>query len=120
MLPDRRLRTWLLCSHPILILSRPTLRPTAIQPAHFPWFDYSRYSFSLGLKAGAGAYLSGHTASEHDPVTKRMVVRGDMSTQVRTAWKKIGAILEAAGYGYGDVVRVVEYLRPEEIGRAHV
>lgn len=93
------------------------MRPIAIQPAHFPWFDYSRYSFSLGLKAGAGAYLSGHTASEYDPETKRMVVRGDMTTQVRTAWQKIGAILEAAGYGYGDVVRVVEYLRPEGIDR---
>jgi len=93
------------------------LRPTAIAPAHFPWYDYSRYSFSLGLKAGAGAYLSGHTASEYDPQTKRIVVRGDMGTQVRTAWKKIGAILEAAGYGYGDVVRVVEYLRPEGIDR---
>ena len=23
----------------------------AIKPAHFPWFDYSRYSFSLGLKS---------------------------------------------------------------------
>lgn len=93
------------------------MRPTAIAPAHFPWYDYSRYSFSLGLKAGAGAYLSGHTASEYDPQTKRIVVRGDMGTQVRTAWKKIGAILEAAGYGYGDVVRVVEYLRPEGIDR---
>lgn len=93
------------------------MRSTAIAPAHFPWYDYSRYSFSLGLRAGAGAYLSGHTASEYDPQSKRIVVRGDMSTQVRTAWKKIGAILEAAGYGYGDVVRVVEYLRPEGIDR---
>ena len=39
----------------------------AIKPAHFPWFDYSRYSFSLGLKTPAGVYLSGHTASEYDP-----------------------------------------------------
>ena len=93
------------------------MRPVPIKPAYFPWFDYSRYSFSLGLKVGANVYLSGHTASEHDPATKRMVVRGDMSAQVRTAWKKIGALLEAAGYGYADVVRVVEYLRPEGIER---
>jgi enamine deaminase RidA (YjgF/YER057c/UK114 family) len=90
---------------------------TAIKPAHFPWFDYSRYSFSLGLKSGSAAYLSGHTGSEYDPASKRIVVRGGMTEQVRTAYAKIGAILEAAGLGYGDVVRVVEYLRPEGIER---
>lgn len=90
---------------------------TAIQPARFPWFDYSRYSFSLGLKSANGAYLSGHTASEFDPAAKRIVVRGGMTDQVRTAWAKIGAILEAAGYGYGDVVRIVEYVKPEGIER---
>ena len=90
---------------------------TAIKPASFPWFDYSRYSFSLGLKTASGAYLSGHTASEHDPLTKRMVVRGSMTDQVRTAYAKIGAILEAAGYGYGDVVRIIEYVKPEGIER---
>ena len=89
----------------------------AIKPAHFPWFDYSRYSFSLGLKSPAGVYLSGHTASEYDPVAKRIVVRGGMTEQVRTAWAKIGAILDAAGLGFENVVRVVEYLRPEGIER---
>jgi enamine deaminase RidA (YjgF/YER057c/UK114 family) len=90
---------------------------TAIKPARFPWFDYSRYSFSLGLRTANGAYLSGHTASEYDPAAKRIVVRAGMTEQVRTAYAKIGAILEAAGFGYGDVVRVVEYVRPEGIER---
>jgi enamine deaminase RidA (YjgF/YER057c/UK114 family) len=90
---------------------------TAIKPAHFPWFDYSRYSFSLGLKTPASTYLSGHTASEYDPATKRIVVRGDMTEQVRTAWAKIGAILDTAGLGFENVTRVVEYLRPEGIER---
>jgi enamine deaminase RidA (YjgF/YER057c/UK114 family) len=40
-----------------------------------------------------------------------------MAEQVRTAYAKIGAILEAAGLSFGDVVRVVEYLRPEGIER---
>ena len=90
---------------------------TAIKPATFPWFDYSRYSFSLGLKTSTGAYLSGHTASEYDAAARRIVVRGGMTDQVRTAYAKIGAILEAAGYGYGDVVRIVEYVKPEGIER---
>jgi enamine deaminase RidA (YjgF/YER057c/UK114 family) len=91
--------------------------PTAIAPARFPWFDYSRYSFSLGVRAGDRVYLSGHTASEFDPDAKRMVVRGGMSEQVRTAYEKIGAILEAAGMSFADVVRVVEYVTPPGIER---
>jgi enamine deaminase RidA (YjgF/YER057c/UK114 family) len=87
----------------------------AIKPAHFPWFDYSRYSFSLGVGAGERIYLSGHTASEFDPAAKRIVVRGDMSAQVRTAYQKIGTILEAAGLKPSDVVRVVEYVNPAGI-----
>ena len=90
---------------------------TAIKPARFPWFDYSRYSFSLGLKTATSAYLSGHTASEYDAAAKRIVVRGSMTEQVHTAYAKIGAILEAAGLGYQDVVRIVEYVRPEGIER---
>ena len=90
---------------------------TALKPAKFPWFDYSRYSFSLGVKSAVGTYLSGHTGSEYDAAAKRIVVRGTMSDQVRTAWAKIGAILESGGLGYADVVRVVEYVKPEGIER---
>ncbi|MEO8546359.1 MAG: RidA family protein, partial [Burkholderiaceae bacterium] len=90
---------------------------TAITPRHFPWFDYQRYSFSLGLKTDRGAYLSGHTASEYDAQIRKIVVRGSMTDQVRTAYAKIGAILEAAGMGFNDVVRIVEYVRPEGIER---
>jgi enamine deaminase RidA (YjgF/YER057c/UK114 family) len=93
------------------------LNPLAIRPKHFPWFDYSRYSFSLGVSAGDRVYLSGHTASEYDPDAKRIVVKGGMTEQVRTAYKKIATILDAAGLTLGDVTRVVEYLRPEGIER---
>jgi enamine deaminase RidA (YjgF/YER057c/UK114 family) len=90
---------------------------TPLKPARFPWFDYSRYSFSLGLKSASGTYLSGHTASQFDPDAKRIVVRGSMTEQVRTAYAKIGAILEAGGLSFADVTRVVEYVRPEGIER---
>jgi enamine deaminase RidA (YjgF/YER057c/UK114 family) len=90
---------------------------TAIKPQRFPWFDYARYSFSLGVRAGSGVYLSGHTASQYDPAAGRIVVKGGMAEQVRTAYAKIGAILEAAGLSYSDVVRIVEYVRPEGIER---
>jgi enamine deaminase RidA (YjgF/YER057c/UK114 family) len=94
-----------------------SMKLQAITPSHFPWFDYARYSFSLGLKTDKGAYLSGHTASEFDPVSKRIVVHGNMTDQVKTAYSKIGTILEASGMGFQDVVRIVEYVRPEGIER---
>jgi len=90
---------------------------TVLKPTRFPWLDYSRYSFSLGLKSSTGAYLSGTTASEFDPAAKRVVVRGGMTDQARTAWAKIGAILESGGLSYGDVTCVVEYVKAEGIER---
>ena len=93
------------------------MQPIAIRPKHFPWFDYSRYSFSLGVKAGDRVYLSGHTASEFDPQLKRIVVKGGMTEQVRTAYQKIAVILDGAGMTMNDVVRIVEYVKPEGIER---
>ncbi len=83
---------------------------SAITPDDFPWFDYSRYSFSLGLDVGTHAYLSGHTASEFDPDLKRVVVSGGMAEQARTAYAKIDAILKASGKTLNDAIRVVEYI----------
>lgn len=80
----------------------------AIRPSHFPWFRYDGYSFSLGLTHGEGAWLSGHSASEYDPESGRIVVRGGMTEQARTAYAKIGAILDAAGLSFADVTRVTE------------
>ena len=83
--------------------------PTAIKPAEFPWFDYSKFSFSLGLDLdGTVAQLSGHSASEYDPETGRIVVNGDMTDQTRTAYAKAEAILGAAGYNLSEVVHIVE------------
>jgi len=82
---------------------------SAITPATFPWFDYSGYSFSLGLDLdGRVAQLSGHSASEYDPDSGRIVVNGDMTDQTRTAYEKVEAILAAADYTLDDVVHVVE------------
>ena len=84
------------------------MRPKAITPSDFPWFDYSNYSFSLGLDLGGRAALSGHSASEYDSQAGRIIVQGDMEDQTRTAYAKIERILDAVGLGLDDVVRVVE------------
>src|SRR5262249_3648657 len=84
----------------------------AIRPERFPWFDYTRYTFSLGLDLRRGlAGLSGHTASEDDGRQGPVVVKGSLAQQVRTAYAKIEAILEAAGLGLSDIVRVIEYVK---------
>ena len=83
--------------------------PTAITPAEFPWFDYSNFSFSLGLDLdGRVAQLSGHSASEYDPGTGKIVVNGDMTDQTRTAYTKAETILAAAGYTMDEVIHVVD------------
>lgn len=81
---------------------------TDIRPEHFPWFGYDGYTFSLGLTDGTSAWLSGHSASEYDSTTRRIVVRGGMTEQARTAYAKIEVILAAAGLTLADVTKVVE------------
>ena len=91
--------------------------PTAIEPERFDWLDYRKYTFSLGLTAGADVFLSGHSASCYDPSEERVVVRGGVAEQCRTAYEKIGALLEACGLGPASVVHVVEYVAAEAIDR---
>ena len=90
---------------------------TALKPTRFPWYRYDRYAFSLGLQLGGRTFLSGHTASAYDTAAGRMSVTGGLGEQVRTAYAKIGAILEAAGQTLADVVRVVEYVTEAGIER---
>ncbi|MFN0089978.1 MAG: RidA family protein [Acidimicrobiales bacterium] len=89
----------------------------AITPAEFPWLPYARYSFSLGVRAGRRAWLSGHTASTLDPATGRVAVVGDMAEQAETAWDKIERIAETGAFSLADVTRVVEYCTPEGLAR---
>lgn len=87
----------------------------ALEPTHFPFFDYKAYSFSLGLETPAGIWLSGHTSSMHSPEHNNMIVagEGDIVAQARVSHDKIAAILQAAGLGLGDVVRMVDYVTVE-------
>lgn len=86
------------------------MKISAIKPAKFPWFDYGRYTFSLGVTDGERAWLSGHSASEYDKSQGHIVVKGGIEEQTRTAYSKILAILEAASLGPSNVHRIVEYV----------
>jgi enamine deaminase RidA (YjgF/YER057c/UK114 family) len=89
-----------------------------IRPKHFPWFDYSRYTFSLGLQWSGHAWLSGHSAGVYDGEEGHFVVRGGMADQTRTAYEKIAAILDAAGYSLGDAQKVIHWVTQEGLPHA--
>lgn len=84
----------------------------ALEPADFPFFDYRRFTFSLGIEASGAVWLSGNTAARFDPAGKRMVVEGDLIAQAGVAFEKMRLTLEAGGLGLRDVVRAVEYVTP--------
>jgi enamine deaminase RidA (YjgF/YER057c/UK114 family) len=80
----------------------------SINPKNFKWFDYERYSFSLGLALDGSLYISGHSASEYDAANKKIVVKGGMEEQVNTALDKIDCILKAEGASLSDATHVIE------------
>lgn len=80
----------------------------SINPKEFKWFDYERYTFSLGLTLDGSLYISGHSASEFDYDNKKIVVKGGMREQVNTALDKIECILKTAGASLSDATHVTE------------
>jgi len=63
--------------------------------------------YSQAVGAGDTVYLSGQIPL--DPVSGELV-GGDISAQARRVFDNIGAVLEAAGASFADVVRVGIYL----------
>lgn len=84
----------------------------ALRPADYPFSDYSRLTFSLGIVAGGSAWLSGSTAARFDEGAGRMVVEGDLVAQTRVVLEKTRITLAAGGLGLGEIVRMVQYVTP--------
>ena len=87
-----------------------------IEPETFPFFDYRRYAFSLGLETPDCVVLSGHSGFRYDAAGNQPVVEGDIVQQARTSYEKIRITLEAAGLGLSEVVRTVDYVPSQGIG----
>ena len=90
-----------------------------ICPADFPWKDYKRYTYPLGLDLGPLSFLSGLTASTYDAATDQIVATGDLKAQTGVALEKISLILKTAGYGFDDAVSLIQYVAPsafEQLG----
>lgn len=88
-----------------------------IEPAHFPWKDFRRYTYPLGLELGGCAFLSGMTASTYDAKLDRVVAPGTLREQTATVIEKIRSVLQAGGYGPADVVSIVQYVPEAALDR---
>ena len=84
----------------------------AVEPREYPFFDYRRFTFSLGIEAADRVFLSGSTAVIHDKATNAMVVSGDLAAQARLIFDKMRHVLEARSLGFKDITRLGLYLTP--------
>jgi 2-iminobutanoate/2-iminopropanoate deaminase len=64
--------------------------------------------YSQAIKAGGFLFVSGQVAL--DPATGQLD-EGDVSAQTRRVFGNLGAILEAAGASFNDVVKTTVYLK---------
>jgi enamine deaminase RidA (YjgF/YER057c/UK114 family) len=83
-----------------------------VDPAKFPWLDVSRYTFSMAVESQGVVYISGQTAGAYDSGEGKVVCKGGLVEQTRLIYEKLGVILEAAGLGFQNVVKTVDYLDP--------
>ena len=77
------------------------------QPIHSDHAPAAIGPYSQAVRAGNTVYLSGQTPI--DPATGALV-EGDIRVQARRAFDNLKAVCEAAGGGFGDVVRLGLYL----------
>ncbi len=63
--------------------------------------------YSQAIQSGSELFCSGQIAI--DPATGS-VVEGDVSAQTERVLQNLGAVLKAAGYAYGDVVKTTIFL----------
>ena len=86
-----------------------------LYPDPFPYADYRRYTYAMGIAIGDLIWVAGHLADEYDPKIGRMVCRGDLADQTRLALEKVRLVLGSAGAGFGDIVHQVYYITPSAV-----
>ena len=67
----------------------------ALEPSDYPFFDYRRFTFSLGIAAARQVWLSGSTAARFDAARKAMMVDGDLVDQAGIIYDKMRVTLAA-------------------------
>jgi 2-iminobutanoate/2-iminopropanoate deaminase len=84
---------------------------TMINPG---WEAYKRLTFAPAVRKGNMLFISGTDATQVDPATGKLIVRGDMVEQTTVIYEKLKAILEAAGATFEDVVWTTDYITTKE------
>ena len=85
------------------------------------WGRYGRLTYHPGVRCGDMLFLSGQMGI--DQGTGKVVGEGEVVVQTRKAYENIGLVLQAAGLGFGDVVKTVDYITPvalEDYGKTGV
>jgi len=82
-------------------------KKTAVNPG---WEAYKRLTFAPAVRKGNMLFISGMDAAQADPVTGKLMVRGDIVEQTRVIYAKFQAILETAGASFEDVVSTTDYI----------
>ncbi|MEV5593447.1 RidA family protein [Streptomyces sp. NPDC052496] len=77
---------------------------------------YAPYRISQAVRAGGFVYVSGQAGFEEDGTT----VEGGFLAQGRQAFKNVGRVLEAAGLGFADVIKVGIFVRDMAANLPHV
>ncbi len=77
------------------------------QPVSTPNAPAAIGPYSQAIKAGGMVFLSGQIPL--DPATGQMI-EGDIAAQTERVMKNLGAVLEAAGSSFDDVVRTTIFL----------
>jgi enamine deaminase RidA (YjgF/YER057c/UK114 family) len=88
----------------------------ALEPNDYPFFDYRRFTFSLGVAAEGQVWLSGSTAVRFDPASNTMVVEGDLIAQATVIYDKMAKTLWADGLELRHVNRMTQYVTPDAVG----
>ena len=76
--------------------------------AHHASSVYTPPGYSHAIQAGGLIFISGQVALDADG---SVVGTGDMAAQARQAFRNLGAVLEAAGSSFADVVKLTYFVR---------
>jgi enamine deaminase RidA (YjgF/YER057c/UK114 family) len=87
----------------------------ALEPTDYPFFDYRRFTFSLGIAAAGQVWLSGSTAARFDAERKAMMVTGDLIAQAGIIYDKMRKTLASDGLALADMTRMVQYVTPAAV-----
>jgi len=82
-----------------------------IRPESYPWDpNYADQPYSLAVERHGMLCISGLTAETYDPRRDAYLVGStSLVEQTKVIFEKMGAILQAAGYTFQDVVYTVDY-----------